>query len=369
MQRIVSAGGNQVKMRRNEEPGLGFAFDDAGEDERVSLHAVREVEAVGVLILSAEDGLADTLRPRLEDMGADLRRVTVLTAIRDAQGNDRHVDLTTDIVHLETVLSRGGYGLVIIDPLTAYLGGSLSTQTTAGLRAVLTPLAMLAERFGVAVIGITHLRKSSGDRALYRVIESISFTAAARVVHLVGIDPDNEHKRIMATIKCNLAPLAASLSFEIVEGRFLWGGETDVTVDALLGPDRTDAERSALEEAKAFLLDVLADGPRPAKEVEAEAPEAGISLPTLKRARAALGVRAIREQEGFGGKKGRWLLGLPHDQAAQEDQGAYIGKVIPLWHRESGECDGLPEDVPLVKSEISELDGAPLGIPPEERGS
>ncbi|MGB6836938.1 MAG: AAA family ATPase, partial [Dehalococcoidia bacterium] len=109
-------------------------------------------EPANVLLLTAEDGLADTVRARLEDMGADLKGVTVLTAVHDKEGNERHLSLVDNLAALDMALAPGGYGLVIIDPINAYLGIALDTHRDAALRSVLTPLAQLAERWGVAII-------------------------------------------------------------------------------------------------------------------------------------------------------------------------------------------------------------------------
>jgi len=262
-------------------------------------------EAGNVLLLTAEDGLGDTVRPRLEDMGADLSRVTVLQAMRDERGNERHLSLVDDLGAVEAVLGEGGFKLLVIDPLNAYLGFALDTHRDAVLRAVLTPLALLAERWGVIVLCIRHLTKSARDKAIYRGQGSIAYTAAARVVFLVGVNPDDQRERVMVCLKNNLAPLPVALAFELSEGQFLWRGETSISAAALLMPDGDDGERTALAEAQEFLRDLLADGPVEAEEVEKQRRRAGVAEPTLRRAKATLGVRSRREGGIAGG--GRWL--------------------------------------------------------------
>lgn len=143
-----------------------------------------------VLVMSAEDGPGDTIRPRLEAFDADLERVHLLKAIREADG-ERTLSLDGDLLHLETAIMQTHAILVIIDPLSAYLGKPDSYKD-AEIRRVLTPLAALAEKHRVAIIGILHLTKASDRRALYRVLGSIGFVAAARNVLAVGPDPDNE---------------------------------------------------------------------------------------------------------------------------------------------------------------------------------
>ena len=262
-----------------------------------------------VLLLTAEDGIADTVRPRLEDMGADLSRAMVLQAIRDEGGNERHVSLVTDLAAVEAVLGEGGYKLLIIDPLNAYLGFTLDTHRDASLRAALTPLALLAERWGVIVLCIRHLTKGGRDKAIYRGQGNIAFTAAARVVFLVGENPDDPRERVFACIKNNLAPLPSALAFELTDGQFLWRGITDVTPAALLRPDADEGERGALAEADAFLRQLLADGPMEATQIEDERKAAGITTATLRRAKAAL--KVVSARQGGLAEKGRWAWTLP----------------------------------------------------------
>jgi predicted ATP-dependent serine protease len=142
------------------------------------------------LLLSAEDGPGDTILPRLQAFGADLAQVHLLKAIRDESG-ERTFSLDGDLSHLETAMVGTRATLVIVDPLSAYLGRQDSYKD-AEIRRVLTPLAALAEKHRVAIIGILHLTKDSQRRALYRVLGSVGFVAAARNVLAVGPDPDDE---------------------------------------------------------------------------------------------------------------------------------------------------------------------------------
>ena len=275
-----------------------------------------------VLLLSAEDGLADTIRPRLEDMGADLGLVTALTAVRDEEGRERLPSLVDDLQALELVLAKGGYRLVVIDPINAYLGASLDTHRDAAIRSVLSPLAALAERCGVAVAAVRHLTKTSRDRAIYRGQGNIGYMAAARVGHLVGLNPDNPTERVLVCIKNNLALKPPALAFEIRDGRFLWKGESPIKAEMLLGPDSTSEQRSALDEAIGFLLSVLAGGRQDVGHVKGQAKKADITEATLRRAREYLGVRSWPRYER--GKRGvvGWDWELP-DLDAQPPRGNY----------------------------------------------
>jgi hypothetical protein len=261
--------------------------------------------------MTAEDGLGDTVRPRLEDMGADLRRVTALTAVRDAQGRERTPSLVEDLAAIEEVLATGDFGLVVLDPINAYLGTELDTHRDAPLRAVLGPLAALAERRHVTIIGIRHLTKGQRDRAIYRGQGGIAYTAAARVVLLVGINPDNTQERVLAVIKNNLCPQPPAMGFEISDGRFLWRGETDVTPAALLAPDVPYSEHSTQADAVDLLGGILAGGPVPVKDIEAEARAAGVSWRTVERAKVTLGIHAERRGEPGRRGGGTWHWSLP----------------------------------------------------------
>jgi len=286
-----------------------------------------------VLIMTAEDGLGDTVRPRLEDMGADLSRVTALTAVRDAHGRERMPSLVEDIATIEGVLATGDFGLVILDPINAYLGTDLDTHRDAPLRAVLGPLAALAERRHVTIIGIRHLTKGQRDRAIYRGQGGIAYTAAARVVLLVGVNPDNTQERVLAVLKNNLCPQPPAMAFEITDGRFLWRGETDVTAAALLAPDAPYTERSTQADAEGLLRELLAGGPVAVKDVEREVRAAGLSMRTAERAKATLGVRAERHGEPGRRGGGTWYWTLPGLRPPEH----YIENVAALIPSESEE--------------------------------
>lgn len=303
------------------DPGIGKSWASLAVAAAVSTGTPLPGDDKGrqparVLILTAEDGIGDTIRPRLEGMVADLHRVAVLTAVRGEKGQEHHMSLLDDLPALELALQRGGYALVIIDPLNAYLGYSLDTHRDAALRSVLTPLAALAERRRVAVLAIRHLTKSQRDRAIYRGQGSIAYTAAARVVHLVGQHPQHAQQRVVACIKNNLAPLPPALAFEIDElSRFRWLGETDVTPAALLAPEKAD-DSGALADAKTFLQEELKEGSVATTELKKRATDAGLAWRTVERAKHLLGI--AKHRTGFG-PGGYWEWSLPKTAA---DSGA-----------------------------------------------
>ena len=174
-----------------------------------------------VLLLSAEDGLGDTIAPRLDAAGADSSRVHALTAIRQIDGTDRHLDLGHDVPQLEAAIQQVHPLLVIIDPLSAYLGRT-DTWKDSEVRALLSPLAALAERHGCTIAGVMHLSKTSGRKALHRLMGSIGFSAAARVVLAIATDPDDDTRRLLLPVKNNLTRKADTLAFTLGDGRVAW---------------------------------------------------------------------------------------------------------------------------------------------------
>ncbi|MCH9013561.1 MAG: adenosylcobinamide-GDP ribazoletransferase, partial [Proteobacteria bacterium] len=267
-----------------------------------------------------EDGLADTVVPRLKDMGADVSMVRVLDAVLD-HDNRQMLSLVTDIDIIEDALSReDNYKLLILDPINAYLGSVLDTHRDAPLRSVLAPLADLAERYSIAVAFILHLTKGQADRAIYRAQGNIAYVAAARVVHLVGVNPDDESERIIACIKNNLVKKPPAVAFTLNEGQFRWKGLTDIAPAALLkGDDDEEVRTGALGEAEDFLRQALAGGPRGAEATIKEATDVGIAKRTLMRAKAALKVSGKRFGETGVRGGGGWVWRLePYDPGEPE---------------------------------------------------
>lgn len=318
-----------------------------------------------VLFLTAEDGLGDTIRPRAEDMGADLQRIYCLTATTDDNGTEKHFSLADDLHALEDILVFGAISLVVIDPINAYLG-SIDTNRDSALRNVLTPLAALAEKYKVAVVVIRHLTKGSRERAIYRGQGSIAYVAAARTALLVAKNPNDESERVIVCIKNNLAEHPTAMAFEITNGAFRWKGESKLTAEDLLATPSGSGGASAVDEAQEFLREALVDGSRSVKEVEKEANSLGISRATLRRASKSLGIVASRIGEAGKQGGGAWLWRLPtsSEPAGLGDQGLdaqddHLKNLIALTRNESGagaattEVDHLNLDEPSVCRDCS----------------
>lgn len=334
------------------DPGLGKSFLTLDIVARVSRGLAWPDGGSAPLgdsvILSAEDGLADTIAPRLMVAEADRSRVHALTAVHDERG-ERAFDLGRDVEQLARVLADLRAAgrlpmLVVIDPITAYLGRDVDSHVAAEVRGALAPLAAFAERERVAVVAVAHLNKAA-SRALYRVGGSVAFVAAARSVLAVApASPDpHEPRRALGSLKSNLGPPPATLAFEISAGRVAFEAEP-VEMDiaaALRGPNETHQPTPG-DEAADFLREVLADHPVPAAEILTLAEGAGVSERTLKRARERVGVRSFRE--GGLGASGRWVWELTGPNPAKNaapGSGLLSGSVVPL--------DGnAPDDVDEV---------------------
>uniref|UniRef100_E6PBZ7 AAA+ ATPase domain-containing protein n=1 Tax=mine drainage metagenome TaxID=410659 RepID=E6PBZ7_9ZZZZ len=295
------------------DPGSGKSFASlalAGAvTAGIALPDSDAAEPANVVAYNAEDGLEDTVRPRAELCGVELSRFHAIEGMRDADGRPRPFGLS-DIQRLAEFMEKlGDVRLVIIDPIASLLAGVDSHRDTE-VRASLQVLVELAKQTRAAVLVIMHLRKAGAERAVYRVGGSIAFAGLARSILLAGINPE-DGRRAIVPIKQNLASPVDPIEYRLdAEGRFWWEkAAPELTADRLLAGQST-RPTSAVDAASQFLADCLADGERAADEVRRLANEVGISDSTLRRAKAALKVRADRT--GFA-KEGRWFWSLPID--------------------------------------------------------
>ncbi len=249
-----------------------------------------------VLFLNGEDGPGDTLRPRLEAAGADLTRLVLLAGYREGAGGPRrHLHLQR-LDYIEAVLRQMKPGLLVVDPVQAFLGPKLAMGSPSQVRSLLLPLADLAQGADCAVLLVRHLAKSAGERPIYRGLGSVDFAAAARSVLLVGKDPGSREGRVVTHVKSSLAREGDSLQFSIDEGKFVWRGVSEVRAQDLLAREPTAEDRSALSDAQEFLKEFLSRGPKPLSEIKQRSKGEGISWTTLIRARQGLRVQSDRAQ-------------------------------------------------------------------------
>lgn len=183
---------------------------------------------MNVIYQTAEDGLADTIRPRLDALGADCSRVLVI--------DESERELTLDDQRLAQAIRQTGAGLAVLDPIQAYLGNNVDMHRANEVRPVLKCVAAMAERTGCAVILIGHMNKAQGLKSGYRGLGSIDFRAAARSVLVVGRLKEDPTVRIVAQDKNSLAPEGKSIAFQLDGERgFQWKGLCELTVDDVLG--------------------------------------------------------------------------------------------------------------------------------------
>lgn len=276
-----------------------------------------------VIVLSAEDGIADTIRPRLDAAGADVDQVFVVDEVIGSE-QPRPVELPLDLPLLAHVIADRQAVLVTIDPLMAFLAG-VDSHNDQSVRRALHPLAKLAESSGAAIVVVRHLNKGSGAKALYRGGGSIGIAGAARAVHVVAIDPDDEsgQRRLLAPVKVNIAIKPPTMAYRLVSderygcARVVWDGTVAATADELVNIEPAE-DRQERVTAVDFLCEALAHGERRTKDIEEEAREAhGISERTLTRARKTLGVRAHQLTTGPKGRN-EWWLSLPQGATTEE---------------------------------------------------
>jgi putative DNA primase/helicase len=342
------------------DPGLGKSWITLDIAARVSAgrswpDAAPAAAPADVLLLSAEDGLADTIRPRLDALGADLKRIHHLAMLRAGE-HERAIQLA-DTAALERAIAETGARVLTIDPMSAYLGNT-DSHRDAEVRGLIAPLAALAERTGVAILGVMHLSKGTQRPALYRAIGSIAFAAAARIVLAVAADPEHDDRRIVAPIKSNLSAPPAALAYTLADGRLGWEPDpvSDVDVDVLLsGPALDKAER---READAWLRDRLADGPAQSKEIQNAAREAGLAWRTIERAKRRLGIEA--ELVGYG-TAGRWYWRLAETatETATHREMAVSEKDCDKSAQFTGVCSETATPISVAVS-VAETDDAGL---------
>lgn len=312
------------------DPGLGKSFltlymaakvSTGGEwpdaDSVPDNYALKGV----VLILSAEDDLSHVIRPRLDAMGAEPSRIIAVEGVRVKNGDNCSFSLQHDLPALQQVVSsRQDIKLVIIDPLSAYLGGGIDSHRDADVRSVLMPLVEFAERNNIAVVGVSHLNKNSTGKAVYRAIGSIAFLAAARTVWLVSNDPDNPEskRRLLTPVKHNVLVEPAGLAFEIVDGRVVFEDEpVNMTSDQALGQVST-VESPLLNKAKQWLVEQLPAGKAvTSTELAKLAQENGITESTLRRAKKELGVASYPLKDG---DKRVWFIRMPEDTSDKDNE-------------------------------------------------
>ncbi len=315
------------------DPGLGKSLITTGtiaatvsKGEAWPVDNVPRSPVGDVVLLSAEDDAADTIKPRLEAAGADCTRVHTLQAIRevksDGSPSERMFSLKRDISALEEMLATlPECKVVIVDPISAYLDDT-DSHRNAAVRGLLAPLAALAAKRRVAIIAVDHLNKNSGEKnSLYRAGGSLGFVAAARAVYIVTKDQDKAERRLLVPIKNNIAKENTGLAYTVITGNnnapvIEWEPEpVRITANEVLATLESEEERTDTEWAVIVLRYVLTAGPMSAKQVFNECKQAGLSEKQVRRAGKKLGI--VPKKTTF---SGGWTWELPiHEDAPKSE--------------------------------------------------
>ena len=234
-------------------------------------------EPVNVIYQTAEDGLGDTIKPRLMEAGADEDRV--LNIVEDT------FSLTLLDERIEAAIVQTGAKLMILDPVQGYVGEKVDMNRANEIRTVLKNVAAVAERTGCAIVLVGHLNKAMGANSAYRGLGSIDFRAAARSVLLVGRMKKEPNVRVIVHDKSSLAPEGKSIAFSLGdENGFRWlDGYNDSTADELLCGFNAETKTAAAED---LIRDLLSDGEKvPCETIFSMAASRGISQRTVNQAK------------------------------------------------------------------------------------
>ncbi|WP_317856417.1 AAA family ATPase [Chakrabartyella piscis] len=253
----------------------------------------RDIEPVNIIYQTAEDGLNDTVKPRLVAANADCTKIKVI--------DETDKSLTMIDEHIEEAILETGARVVILDPIQAYLGAEVNMNSANEIRDVTKQLGHLADRYNCAIILIGHMNKGGG-KASYRGLGSIDFQAVARSVLIVGRLKDNPTMRIIAQGKSSLAPEGDSIAFELNKDTgFRWIGKCEMSVEELLSGTPKD-NKSQL--AERLLNEMLEDGKRLQSDILAKAKDWDISKRVLDEAKKKLGVKSTKTAN-------KWYWELP----------------------------------------------------------
>ena len=260
---------------------------------------MEHMKPFNVIYQTAEDGLGDTVKPRLIEAGADLDRVLVI--------DDSEVQLTLSDERIERAIIENNARLVIIDPIQAYLGSDVDMNRANEVRPIFMRLGQVAQRTGCAILLIGHLNKAAGMQSLQRGLGSIDIAAAVRSVMFIGKLKHDPTMRILTHEKSSLAPPGVSLAFSLGdEGGFRWVGEYDITADEMLSGIEPQRETKT-QQAKDLICTLLAGGKQVLSEdIDKAALERGIPGRTVRDAKRELG-DALKSKIVEGRKKVFWM--------------------------------------------------------------
>ena len=249
------------------------------------------VEPINVIYQTAEDGLGDTIKPRLLAAGADCSRVLVI--------DDQDQPLTMVDARLEEAIIQTKARLVVLDPIQGFLGAGVDMHRANEIRPLMKRISVLAEKYQCAIILIGHMNKNG--KSSYRGLGSIDFQAAARSVLIVGRVKDEPEIRVICHVKSSLAPEGDAIAFRLdKEKGFHWIGKYDISAEDLLS---VYGRGQKIRSAKEFLKEILANGSMEQAKIAEEAEERGIKKKTLWNAKKELQIDSVKI-----GNKWFWML-------------------------------------------------------------
>ena len=261
----------------------------------------KEYEPIHIIYQTAEDGIEDTIKPRLEKAGADCSMIRVIDE------TDKELSMTDD--RLEQAIIETGARLIILDPIQAYIGATVDMHRANEIRPVLKHLGIIAEKHNCAIILIGHMNKASGSKSTYRGLGSIDIQATARSVLLVARLRDKPNIRIMAHDKSSLAPAGDAIGFEMTEDNgMVCIGPYDITIDELLSGNEGRGKKK-LDIAENFIKEYFGTNKViPSNEIMMEAAKRSIKRNTLLSAKKKLGITSDKEKAEDGIIYWTWIM-------------------------------------------------------------
>lgn len=261
----------------------------------------KEYEPIHIIYQTAEDGIEDTIKPRLEKAGADCSMIRVIDE------TDKELSMTDD--RLEQAIIETKARLIILDPIQAYIGATVDMHRANEIRPVLKHLGIIAEKHNCAIILIGHMNKASGSKSTYRGLGSIDIQATARSVLLVARLRDKPNIRIMAHDKSSLAPAGDAIGFEMTEDNgMVCIGPYDITIDELLSGNEGRGKKK-LDIAENFIKEYFGTNKViPSNEIMMEAAKRGIKRNTLLSAKKKLGITSDKEKAEDGTIYWTWVM-------------------------------------------------------------
>ena len=261
----------------------------------------KEYEPIHIIYQTAEDGIEDTIKPRLEKAGADCSMIRVIDE------TDKELSMTDD--RLEQAIIETKARLIILDPIQAYIGATVDMHRANEIRPVLKHLGIIAEKHNCAIILIGHMNKASGSKSTYRGLGSIDIQATARSVLLVARLRDKPNIGIMAHDKSSLAPAGDAIGFEMTEDNgMVCIGPYDITIDELLSGNEGRGKKK-LDIAENFIKEYFGTNKViPSNEIMMEAAKRSIKRNTLLSAKKKLGITSDKEKAEDGTIYWTWVM-------------------------------------------------------------